>query len=144
MNKQSWMIIQKKRGRARTSHMDDNCTNVKGFIREESCIEIAEMNGIPKSCAHEIICDFNVCKILDRWVLKMLSEEQKTNQMGASLENLIQQNTNRKGFLSLTVWLLEMKLEFTSSPQRQNILWYGNILLQLKKYSKFNHLPSKR
>ncbi|KAF2899005.1 hypothetical protein ILUMI_07172 [Ignelater luminosus] len=47
---------EKKRGRPRTSHTDDNCTIVERLIREDRRItvcEIAAMTGIPKSCVHK-------------------------------------------------------------------------------------------
>jgi hypothetical protein len=51
---------QKHRGRRRTSHTDENCVIVEGWIRVDRRVkvhEIAEVIGIAESTVHEIISD---------------------------------------------------------------------------------------
>ncbi|KAF2882426.1 hypothetical protein ILUMI_23745 [Ignelater luminosus] len=51
---------EKKRGRPKTSHTDDNCTIAERLIRKDRRIivcEIAEIIGIPRSYVYEIICN---------------------------------------------------------------------------------------
>lgn len=43
LDKQSWMMIWRKRNRPRTSHTDDNCTVDEGFIKEDHCIKVHEI-----------------------------------------------------------------------------------------------------
>lgn len=76
---------EKKRGRPRTSHTDDNCSKVERLIKDDRRIkvrEIAEVTGIPtsKSTVYEIIrvCDLNFHKVSARWVPEILSMTRKS------------------------------------------------------------------
>jgi hypothetical protein len=72
-------------------HTDENCVIVEGLIREDRRVEvceIAEVTGIAKSTVHKIIPHLNFHEVSAHWVLKMLTEEHKSEGMAASLENL--------------------------------------------------------
>jgi hypothetical protein len=77
---------QKHRGRSRTTHTDENRVTVEGCLREDQRVkihEIANVTGIAKSTAHEIISDLDICKVSARWALKMLTKEHKDKRMAA-------------------------------------------------------------
>ncbi|KAF2880727.1 hypothetical protein ILUMI_25446 [Ignelater luminosus] len=91
---------ERKRGRLSTLHTDDNCTIAKRFIGED---------GI-----HRSICDLNFRKA--RWVLKMLSDEQKSNRMGVALQNLTRYQQEGNSFIQIIItgdetWVYEFILE---------------------------------
>jgi hypothetical protein len=68
-----------------------NSVIVKGLIREDRRVKvckIAEVTGIAKRTVHEIISDLNFSKVSARWVPKMLTKENKSKRMAASIENL--------------------------------------------------------
>jgi hypothetical protein len=113
----------KHRGRPRASHTDENCV-IAGLIREDRRVkvrEIAEVTGIAKSTAHEIISDLNFHKVSTRWVPKMLTEEHKSKRMAASLEKLCRYQDEGESFVESLVtgdetWVYEFTPYLKETP----------------------------
>ena len=62
--------------------------------------ELADIVGISKSAVHRILTkNFDMRKLYARWVLRLLTMEQKQRRKGVSLECLAMFHSNKADFL---------------------------------------------
>jgi hypothetical protein len=98
---------------------------VEGLIREDQRVKVhknAEGTDSVKSTVHEIVPDFNFCKVSVRWVPKMLAEEHKSKIMAAFLEKQYQDEGDCSWKASLQV-MMDLQVHLRVKKKRNSMTW---------------------